>query len=234
MHPLLARFLDASTALSAARRAREKQPLSDDERLYARVLTRDPDRARALLSIGGHASPEAQQALVFFAAHAAVEALRGDPQVSPALTRADLALRGHGGSDQQVAAYLASIVIEEGFGYEDSPDSFDRAFLIETLESVPALLGAEPITVDRIVEGYTSALPKARRSEAERRARTLLQTAWEDEPEPINPDHVEAALEDGSAEDARELGQFLSALAKEGFIGPRRLARLFEFLGLEG
>ena len=230
MHPVLARFLDLGSAQAALRKIRAGDPLDPAEQALARVLPPDPDKAAALASAHRHASEEAQAALVFFAAHAALQALREEPAAAAALTRADLALRAHGGSDAQVAAQLASILVEEAFGYEDSAESFDLPFVLETFDALPKLFALTPIEIDRILAAFLESGAKPLRARAERLARHLLEAAWGEGPEPINPEHLQLALEDASADDPRLLAEFLRALGKEGLVGPLRLARLIERL----
>jgi hypothetical protein len=231
MHPVLARFLDLGHAQQAVRKIRAGASLDAAEQALAKVIPRDPDKVAALLEArGAHPSEEAQAALVFLAAHAALEALREAPAAAAALTRADLSLRGHGGSDAQVSALLASVLVEEAFGYEDSADSFDLPFVLETFEGLPKLLGLEPLEVDRIVARFVESAPKPLRTRAEKLARRLLEAAWGEGPEPINPEHVQIALEDAGTEDTELLAGFLNALGREGLVGPLRLARLVERL----
>lgn len=238
MHPVLARFLDLRTALAALDRierpdaASPEAPLSDDERALAKVLHRSPEQRTALAGARGRAHPDerAQQALVYLAANAAIERLREDPDATAALTRADLSLRAHGASDAQVAGMLATVLVEEAFGYDDEVDDFDLPFVVETLEALPALAALDPDRVEAVREALLQAAPAPRRDAAGRAFDTLVETAWGEGPEPLNPEHAlaaRAALDDAAK---AELPPALRALAEAGFVGPRRLSRLLDRL----
>lgn len=233
MHPLLARYLDLDTTLATIDRIDRHEELSPDERALAVVLRRAPEQKRAVLDARGRSRPDdpAQQALVYLAANAAVERLREDPAGAAALTRADLSLRTHGASDAQVAAFLATVLVEEAFGYEDEADDFDLPLVLETFEGVPALAGLDADKVERLREKLAETVPQKSLEAARRAFDALVEAAWSEGPEPINPEHaLEAAsgLEDPNVRD--QLENVLRSLAASGLVGPRRLARLLERL----
>jgi len=232
MHPLLARYLDFETTLAAADRIDQKAPLTDDERALASVLHRSPEQRQALQEARDHVhlNERVQQALVYLAANAAVERLREDPSATAALTQADVSLRTQGATDAQVGSILATVLVEEGFGYDDDPDHFDLPFVVETLEGLSALAVLDADRVEQVRERLKTAVAEKELPFAERAFDAVIEAAWAEGPEPINPEHVLEARAhlDGPAAD--RLVSALRHLNQEGLIGPRRLTRLLERL----
>lgn len=231
MHPLLARYLDVDTTLQAIERIDRGEALMPEERPLEAVLRRAPEQKAAVLAAKGkrHLEDAVQQALVYLAANAAVEQLRDDPATVPAIARADLALRAQGASDAQVSALLATVLIEEAFGYEEDADVFDRPLVIETLETIPALAGLDADRIEQLREKLAGVAGERQAERAQHAFDVLLETAWSEGPEPINREHVAEAL--AVFDDARDRAQLepvLRFLAAEGLIGARRLATLLE------
>lgn len=207
--------------------------MSEDERALASVLRRSPEQRQAVLEARGRAHPSerVQQALIYLAANAAVERLREDPTATAALTRADVSLRAQGASDAQISSLLASVLVEEAFGYDDDPDTFDLAFVLETLEGLPALATLDADRVERLREGLAERVPPRDLATAQQAFDALIEAAWADGPEPLNPEQVlEARTRLGEPARAA-LPSVLQALAQAGLIGPLRLARLLDRLG---
>lgn len=233
MHPLLARFLDLEQAARVLSRAERGDLLEGDDRLYADMARAAPEHARAVLEAKGRKHPpqEAQKGLIYLAAHAALESLRRDERFGPKLAEAASALRREGASAEEIDQMLANLVLEEAFGYEDEAAGFDRAFFDETLEHLPELAKVTRGRVDEWLASFAKTAEPDWRSAYENAARTLLEVAWGEGLEPINPEHVQVALEELSGRPDAEraavaLKRFLSFLREQRLIGPLRLKRL--------
>jgi hypothetical protein len=244
MHPLIARYLSPEAARETLQKEKDGAPLEPEERLFAQTAAAHPDKRNALLGGKGkrHLSSDAEAAVVFLAAYAATRALAEDPTLSAATARAREALKEEGASEDETDAFIASILLEEAFGYEEEVEAFDRTYVQETLGEVPALAALTREQVDALIISFE----KAGRDETERNvrariSRALVNTAWGEGPTPINPEHMEALYESeiaGKPEEEMEAGlratvDFLQVLAKEGLIGPQRLSRLRAQLGDE-
>ncbi|MBF5042799.1 hypothetical protein FGE12_10380 [Aggregicoccus sp. 17bor-14] len=242
MHPVLARFLDPDAARDTLRKLEAGEPLEGPEPLFAAAAQAHPEQ-RAVLTgsrTARHLSSDTQAALVLLSAHAAVRALAEDARLGPAVARARAALGTEGASDEETDAFIASILLEEAFGYDDEGADFDADFVLETLGEVPALASLSRERVDGLVDTYAreGSTPEAR-TLRERMARALVNAAWEDGPAPINPEHVESVVEgelEGQDEQAQGLALaalvgWLQTLAREGLVGPSRLVRLRAQLG---
>lgn len=244
MHPLIARFLNPDMARETLRRHRDAEALEPEERLFAEVAEAHPEHRAALL--GGkpqrHLGADAQASLVFLAAHVAARALAQDPALAQAAAQARQALAAEGASPEETEAFLAGILLEEAFGYEEEVESFDTSYVKEALGEVPALASLTREAVDALLWGFA----QKGSSEPERKvrqhvARALVDTAWSEGPTPINPEHLEALYEEHLAEGPeqereaalRATVQFLELLAREGLVGPQRLSRLRAQLGDE-
>jgi hypothetical protein len=254
MHPVLVRFLDPEVARETLRKLEAAPdspavPTDEAEAAYEAAFVAaaraHPDQRAALLGsrTGRHLSSDSQAALVLLAAHAAVHALAQDARLGPAVARARAALAAEGASSEETDAFIASILLEEAFGYDDEGAEFDADFVLETLGEVPALAGLSRERVDALVDAFAQGAggsPEAR-TLRERMARGLVSAAWEDGPAPINPEHLEAVVEAevqalGEEQQGHALAAlvgWLQALAKEGLVGPSRLVRLRAQLGDE-
>jgi hypothetical protein len=229
MHPLLARYLDLETTASAIDTIGRGGPTNDDERALAAVLRRAPEHTAAVMDARGRKHPDeaVQQALVYLAANAAVEQLRDEPATVAAMARADLALRAQGASDAQVATFLATVLLEEAFGYEDDPETFDRALVVETLQGIPALAALDADKVEQLREGLKGAVPEKALEAAQTAFDALLEAAWSEGPEPLNPEHLAQAADALEGTPARaQLEPVLRHLMAHEILGPERLARL--------
>ena len=244
MHPLIARYLSPEAARETLQKEKDGAPLEPEERLFAQTAAAHPDKRNDLLGGKGkrHLSSDAEAAVVFLAAYAATRAIAEDPALSAATAKAREALKEEGATDDETDAFIASILLEEAFGYEEEVESFDHTYVLETLGEVPALAALTREQVDALILGFE----KASRDEADRNVRArisrgLVNTAWGEGPTPINPEHMEALYESEIAtksETEMEAGlratvDFLQVLAKEGLIGTQRLSRLRSQIGDE-
>ncbi len=240
MHPTLARYLNLDVAADTLHRDELGQVLKAEERPFAEAARQSPERRAAVLAARGseRASDASQQALLYLAAHAAVRALREDERFAPALTDAEAALRAEGADEEEVERFLAAVVLEEAFGYDEGPDHFDRPFFEETLRSVPELAKLTRERVEALLETFTRSADEGWRRAHQVTGRALIETAWEEGPEPINPEHVEAALdvaarrlgtaEGGKAPEA--MRRMIELLENHKIVGPLRRGHLFEAL----
>lgn len=236
MHPVLARYLNLQTALDTLHRAEQGEPLSEDERAFADVATDAEERRAQLLSASGAGKPkpEVQEALVYLAAHAAARALQHDSALQPALAQARAALESEGANAEDVNQFLASIVLEEAFGYDQDADSFDQPFFEETLKSVVELARLTQERVKQLVLAFIKSGDAAERPVFGTAAQSLIEAAWEDGPEPINPEHVDAALELAKEKTPANqlpmlidgMRKFVAFLGRSGLVGPLRQAEL--------
>ncbi|MFL5355173.1 hypothetical protein [Archangium sp.] len=244
MHPLIARYLSPEAARETLQKEKDGAPLEPEERLFAQTAAAHPDKRNELMGGKGkrHLSSDAEAAVVFLAAYAATRAISEDPALSAATARAREALEEEGATEDERDAFIASILLEEAFGYEEEVETFDSTYVQETLGEVPALAALTREQVDALVLGFE----KAGRDENDRNvrgriSRALVNTAWGEGPTPINPEHLEALYESeiaGKPEEEMEAGlratvDFLQVLAKEGLVGPQRLSRLRAQLGDE-
>lgn len=244
MHPLIARYLSPEAARETLQKEKDGAPLEPEERLFAQTAAAHPDKRNDLMGGKGkrHLSSDAEAAVVFLAAYAATRAISEDPALSAATAKAREALKEEGATEDEMDAFIASILLEEAFGYEEEVESFDHTYVQETLGEVPALAALTREQVDALILGFE----KAGRDENDRNvrariSRALVNTAWGEGPTPINPEHMEALYESeiaGKPEEEMEAGlratvDFLQVLAKEGLVGPQRLSRLRAQLGDE-
>lgn len=240
MHPTLARFLNPTVALDTLARDERGEALAPEEQPFATVARAHPEQRQALSKVrgGGALPPDAQQALIALAAYAAVEALRADGTLGPAVEQARAALENEGASAAEVDQFLGTVMLEEAFGGEADPDTYDPAFLEETLKGVPALARLTRDGVEALTDAFVEPAPDEWKHAYDRASHELLEAAWSEGPEPINEEHVAQALE-GLAERGgaahrdkglEALRRFLEHLAQAELLGPRRKARLLEAL----
>jgi hypothetical protein len=244
MHPLIARYLSPDAARETLQKEKNGEPLEPEERLFAEIAAAHPDKRNDLVGGKGkrHLSSDAEAAVVFLAAYAATRAIAGDPALSAVTARAREALIAEGATADETDAFIASILLEEAFGYEEEVETFDRSYVEEALGEVPAMAALTREQVDALILGFE----KASKDEAEREvrariARALVNIAWGEGPTPINPEHMESLFESEIADKPeaelesglRATVEFLQVLAKEGLIGPQRLSRLRSQLGDE-
>jgi hypothetical protein len=244
MHPLIARYLSPDAARETLQKEKDGAPLGAEERLFAQTAADHPEQRATLMGTSGrrHLSSDAEAAVVFLAAYAATRAIAGDPALSAATARAREALKAEGASDTETDAFLASILMEEAFGYEQEVEMFDSTYVQETLGEVPALASLTREQVDALILGFErTARDETERDIRARLSRALINGAWDEGPTPINPEHIESLYDaeiEGKPEAEMEAGlraivEFLQVLAREGLVGPQRLSRLRAQLGDE-
>ncbi|WP_205519666.1 hypothetical protein [Pyxidicoccus caerfyrddinensis] len=241
MHPVLARFLAADAARETLRKQQSGEALSPEEQAFIEAATAHPKHKGVLLGVSGRAlSSDAQASLVLLAAHAAARAMREDADLAEPTRKARAALSEEGASDEEADAFIASILLEEAFGYEQDVDAFDAEYVKESLGEVPALASLTKEAVDALFLSFVKgAANDAERKVREGMARALFDIAWSEGPAPINPEHMEAVLdaevvdrpEEEQEAKVHATAQLLQALSKEGLVGPIRLSRLRALLG---
>ncbi|NMO19024.1 hypothetical protein HPC49_27670 [Pyxidicoccus fallax] len=243
MHPVLASYLTAETARETLRKQQAGEALSPEEQAFADAAAAHPKHQAVMLGVGGRAlSSDAQASLVLLAAHAAARAMREDPELAEPTRKAREALAEEGASEEEADAFIASILLEEAFGYEQDVDTFDREYVKEALGEVPALAALTKEAVDALFLAFVKGSSNdVERKVREGMARALFDIAWSEGPAPINPEHMEALLdaevvdrpEEEQEAKVHTTAQLLQALSKEGLIGPLRLSRLRAMLGEE-
>lgn len=234
MHPLLLKFLTPDAARAVALKA--EGTLDADQQAFADALQRFPDYAEALRNSKGRtASPELQQMLLLVGSSAAVHQLQSHPRLGEPLRKARAALEAQGGSAEQCDFVLSVILLEEALASEESPETFDEAFVAETLDTVPALAALTEETVGELLDEADAQEGAPGRAAAA----LLLQAAWEDGPQPVTVEHLEEATQGlgelpkrQRSEALRGLEAAIAALSGRGLIGPRRRGRLEQGLAL--
>lgn len=238
MHPVIARFLDPAAASSTLDKAARGDALDDDEAALAAVGNEYPELAEAVRAAAGRKSPPAttQQHLIVLATRAATRRLLADTTLGPRVQDTLAALEPYG-TREDAMALVSQAVLEEAFGFAEHPDRFDAAFLEETLASLAHLAALERDVVDDWIDAFVKASADERPLRT-RVAEALLEAAWSDGPEPINPEHLDDAL-DTLAESltfeevphaAEVLADWLALLGRKQVVGPLRLARLKDIL----
>jgi hypothetical protein len=240
VHPLFARYLNLDAALDTLRRESLGQPLKAEERAFASAARAAAEEAAVLsqADAGASPSPELQKALIIIAARAASLALRDSSELAPLVEKARAALEAEGATEDQIEQFLAALLVEEAFGYDDDGDDFDVRFFTETLKGVPALASLTSERVDGLIDGFTKTAPAGWEKAYEVAATALFESAWGDGPEPINGEHVEAALERAQALAATSehaklpeaLRRLIESLEGDGLVGPERKKRLTQRL----
>lgn len=206
MHPILARFLSVDAAADVLRREENGEVLRAEERPLAEAARAFPQHRAALLGArekrrGPSPEPdlEAQQAVVVLAAHAALRALADDETLTGPLRAAREALQAEGAGQAESDQLIASLLLEEAFGYEDDPDRFDRDFVRSSLEEIPELARLTRSGVDELVRTFGETAEAGWAMAHELAARALFEAAWAEGPQAINPEHITEAREALSA-----------------------------------
>jgi hypothetical protein len=243
MHPLIARFLSLDAARETLRKEKAGEPLDSEEQLLTATAARHPQQRSEVLGVSGRKlASDAQASLVLLAAHAAARAIGQDGKLASASAKAREALTSEGANEEEADAFIASILLEEAFGYDEEVDSFDGSFVQEALGEIPALAALTREGVDALMLKFS----QKGASDLERTARAhiakrLFDIAWSEGPTPINPEHMDTLVESDIAGEAEELQEarlratveLLQLLAQQGLIGPMRLSRLRAQLGDE-
>jgi hypothetical protein len=243
MHPLIARFLSLEDARETLRKEKAGEPLAPEEQLFAATAAAHPQQRAEVIGVTGRKlASDVQASLVLLAAHTAARSLAQEPPLAAATAKAREALAAEGASDEETESFIASILLEEAFGYAEEVDTFDATFVEEALGEVPALAALTREGVDALLLKFS----QKGGTDAERTARAhiakhLFDIAWADGPAPINPEHMDALVESEIADQPEEAQEarlratveLLQLLSQEGLIGPLRLSRLRAQLGDE-
>jgi len=240
MHPVITRFLDLANAVNAYEKLEREDTLDADEAALAQVLGREPELLKALNEAKGKktVSPTLQQQLIVLATKAATFRLSQDPAMGPRMTTAIAALKAQGATDAEAQQLIAQAVLEEAFGFAEDPDEFDKDFLGETLDSLSHLGALTQEVVDEWLDGFTRAGKPDEKPFRLKVAEALFEAAWGEGPQPINPEHLDDALERLTEELAQSelqraagtMAELLGFLSQKHVVGPLRLARLTDIL----
>jgi len=239
MHETLARYLNLDQAQETLSKEAAGQGLEEAEQRFARVARAHPEERDAIMQGRGKSvREEVQQALLKLATQAAVAALQQDAQLGPQVEIARRAMAAEGADEEETAHLLALILLEEAFTGEDTPDTFDRAYVEEGLAGVPSLAALTPERLEALREDFEGTAPEGWTRIHAMAAGAVLEAAFSDGLQPINTEHLEGAIESlreklGAAKAAQgreALRRFLDVLAQAKLLGPLRQARLLEVL----
>lgn len=233
MHPLQRRFLDVAAVLSTL----EGGASDDDATALVEAVRVEPGLEKKVLASKGKPLPhELQQRLIVVSTKAATSRVLADPATGLRATRALEGVMAAGASRDEALGLLQHAVLDEGFGWPEDPDDFDVDFLLETLDTLPALARVEADAVEAWVDGFVKQVDSKQRPLRLAVAEALLETAWSDGPQPIAAEHVDDAMDllarSVASQELERAGEtlvtFLGFLASQGLVGPGRLARLSE------
>lgn len=243
MHPLIARFLSLEAARETLRKEKAGEALSPEEQLFTATAAARPQQRAEVLGVAGRKlASDAQASVVLLAAHTAARAIAQDSRLGAATAKAREALISEGASEEETDAFIASILLEEAFGYEEEVDSFDADFVEEALGEVPALAALTREGVDALMMKFADkGATDAERTQRAHIAKRFFDVAWSEGPAPINPEHMDVLLESEIQNESEEIQEarlratveLLQVLAQQGLIGPLRLSRLRAQLGDE-
>jgi hypothetical protein len=233
MHPLQRRFLDVAAVVSAL----EGQTTDDDALALVAAVRAEAGLEKKLLAAKGKALPnELQQRLIVTSTKAAAARLLADDATGPRTQAALDGVIAAGAAKDEAMTLVQQAVLDEGFGWADDPEDFDVAFLLETIDSLPALARIDADWVEAQVDAFVKQVDVKERPLRLAVADALLEAAWSDGPQPIAAEHVDDAMEHLARSVASQeleragatLVAFLSFLGGQGLIGAQRLARLTE------
>lgn len=240
MHPLIARFMSLPVAVATLEKEEQESTVDSEESAFIFAATALPKARAAILKAGStkNPSPQVQQQLIVVATRAATLRLGVDSQLGPRVATAKAALEAEGASAAEADDLVAQAVLEEAFGYAEDPQSFDAAFLAETLDSLTHLAKVTQEKLDDWLEQFARAGAAGDRALRLKVPELLLEAAWSDGPQPVTPEHVDDAIEQLGdtvapsefAKATTTLGEFLAFLGKQQVIGAQRLARLEQVL----
>jgi hypothetical protein len=243
MHPLIARFLSLEAARETLQKEKAGEPLSPEEQLFTATAAAHPQQRAEVLGVSGRKlASDAQASLVLLAAHSAARSIAQEPRLAEATAKAREALTGEGASEEETEAFIASILLEEAFGYEEEVDTFDADYVAEALGEVPALAALTREGVDALLLKFAQkGATETERTARSHIAKSLFDIAWSEGPAPINPEHMDTLVEaeiSGESEELQEARlratvELLQLLSQQGLIGPLRLTRLRAQLGDE-
>jgi hypothetical protein len=243
MHPLIARFLSLEAARETLRKEKAGEALSPEEQVFTTTAAARPQQRAEVLGVTGRKlASDAQASLVLLAAHTAARAIAQDSRLGAATAQAREALLSEGASEEETDAFIASILLEEAFGYEEEVDSFDAGFVEEALREVPALAALTREGVDALMMKFSEkGASDEERTQRAHIAKRFFDIAWSEGPAPINPEHMDTLLESEIQNESEEVQEarlratveLLQMLSQQGLIGPMRLSRLRAQLGDE-
>ena len=234
MHPLLTRYLDPALALDVLTKSHRGETVPSEDRHLAAAGADFPDERALLLTSGPHLDDDVQRVVLFLATHAAVKALAEDGQLGTCVREAREALLAQGARPKEADALIAEVVAEEAFADEETPDTFDAAWVKEGLQLLPRLAALDEDAVTALIADFAREGKGATALLRERAARALLEEAWAEGASPINTEHLDEALddlyseagEDGFLDACAALRGFVAHLQSRGLLGPLRAARL--------
>ncbi|HYI02015.1 hypothetical protein [Hyalangium sp.] len=243
MHPLIARFLSLEAARETLRKEKAGEALDAEEQIFTATAAAHPQQRAEVLGVTGRKlASDSQASLVLLAAHTAARAIAHDSRLAPATAKAREALTSEGASEEETESFIASILLEEAFGYDEEVDSFDTAFVGEALGEIPALASLTREGVDALMMKFSQkGATDAERTARAHIAKRLFDIAWSEGPTPINPEHMDVLVESDIADQSEEVQEarlratveLLQLLSQQGLIGPMRLSRLRAQLGDE-
>ncbi|MFL5346434.1 MAG: hypothetical protein ACJ8AT_16730 [Hyalangium sp.] len=243
MHPLIARFLSLEAARETFRKEKAGEPLDSEEQLFTAAAAAHPQQRAEVLGVTGRKlASDVQASLVLLATHTAARAIAQDPKLSSVTAKAREALTSEGASEEESEAFIAAILLEEAFGYEEEIDTFDASFVEEALHEVPALAALTREGVDAMMLKFSQkGATDAERTARAHIAKSLFDIAWSEGPAPINPEHMDTLVESEIADQSEEIQEarlratveLLQLLSQQGLIGPMRLTRLRAQIGDE-
>ncbi|WP_224373086.1 hypothetical protein [Hyalangium versicolor] len=243
MHPLIGRFLNLEAARETLRKEKAGEPLDAEEQLFIAAASAHPHERAELLGVSGRKlASDAQASLVLLATHTAARAIAQDSKLGAATAKAREALTSEGSSEEETEAFIAAILLEEAFGYEEEVDTFDAAFVEEALTEVPALAALTREGVDALMVRFSEkGATETERTARAHIAKSLFDIAWSEGPTPINPEHMDQLVESEIADQSEEVQEarlratveLLQLLSQQGLIGPMRLSRLRAQIGDE-
>lgn len=234
MHPVFAHFIDLDKSRQTLlRREAGEPPASEQEGHWLAIADAFPearDAVRAADPEDGD-DPDVVEPMILLAAHAALRALEGDQRLAQPLADAKQALLEEGATEEQAQALVASLILEEAFDEDQDADHFDADFIATSLAEVPALAALTSEALEALRLRFVG-VPKdpVRKAAFE----GLIGVAWEEGPQFINGEHLEAAVEAGRRtlnKDQRPslkgaLEALLDLLTAEGLVSEARRARL--------
>ncbi len=192
MHPLQRRFLDVAAVVSAL----EGQTTDDDALALVAAVRAEAGLEKKLLAAKGKALPnELQQRLIVTSTKAAAARLLADDATGPRTQAALDGVIAAGAAKDEAMTLVQQAVLDEGFGWADDPEDFDVAFLLETIDSLPALARIDADWVEAQVDAFVKQVDVKERPLRLAVADALLEAAWSDGPQPIAAEHVDDAME---------------------------------------
>lgn len=235
MHPVLARYLDQDITRDVVRRAEAGEDVEPEHRHLVAAAKAHASERRAILRAGDKKLDAAgQQAVLYLATQAALDALRVDPKLSAKVAATEAALRKQGAEQEDLDSILAQAVADEAFGTDSDPGSFDEPWFLESLESIPRLMSLDEEAVEDLLSDFAQKAPAPERPLRDRSARALLESAWSEGPSLVTAEDLEDALDALSdevsdrefAKAAALVAELIELMRDRKLVGPLRADRL--------